>query len=67
MILSLRDIQRSFWALSSGETLELLETNYKGLDESEVKRRRALFGRNAFEEKRRLSRLAIFLGQFKSP
>jgi len=67
MILSPRDIQRSFWALSAGETLELLETNYKGLDESEVARRRALFGRNAFEEKRRLSRLAIFLSQFKSP
>ncbi|MDP3947154.1 MAG: HAD-IC family P-type ATPase [bacterium] len=67
MILSPRDIQRSFWALSAGEALELLETSYKGLGDAEAKRRRALFGFNAFLEKRRPSHLAIFLGQFRSP
>lgn len=67
MILSPRDIQRSFWALSAGETLELLETSYKGLDNGEVARRRTIFGSNTFPEKRGPSRLTIFLGQFKSP
>jgi len=60
-------LQRSFWALPIGEVLDILETTRSGLLEDEAKERRLLFNKNILPHKKNLSKLRIFLRQFKSP
>ena len=63
-----KDITRkSFWALKVSEVLDLLETTADGLAQEEVKERLKMFGYNDIKEQKRLTRLKIFLNQFKSP
>ncbi|MBZ9577857.1 HAD-IC family P-type ATPase [Patescibacteria group bacterium] len=55
-------------SLSWREVVEKLKSDYKdGLDEKEVKERREKFGRNLLPKEKSLSKLEIFLEQFKSP
>ncbi|MCP6717957.1 MAG: HAD-IC family P-type ATPase [Patescibacteria group bacterium] len=58
-----------FWHnLKIKEIEKILRTNIvKGLDEKDVKLRQLEFGKNKLPEEKPLSRLAIFLEQFKSP
>ena len=60
-------IKKSFWALKTGDVLDLLETTQEGLSEEEVRERLKIFGKNEIAEKKRAARLKIFLNQFKSP
>jgi len=60
-------IAKSFWALKTSEVLDLLETTNEGLTEEEVKERLKIFGKNEISEKKRITRLKIFLNQLKSP
>jgi len=58
----------SWHSLSWREAIEKLKTDSKdGLNEKEVKDRREKFGRNLLPEKKPLSKIRIFLQQFKSP
>lgn len=55
-------------SLSWREAIEKLKSDSKnGLDEKKVKERREKFGRNLLPEEKPLSKLKIFLEQFKSP
>ena len=68
MIFTKDVIKKSFWALKSGEVLDLLETTNEGLSEEEVLERRELFGINKIAaEKRSSLKLRIFFNQCKSP
>jgi len=60
-------IQKSFWALTISETLEALETNQKGLMETEALAREKIFEKNQLPQRTRIAKLRIFLDQFKSP
>lgn len=60
-------LKRSFWALPVGEVLDVLETTREGLNEEEIKERQALLRKNVLPRGPRLSRLEIFVRQFKSP
>lgn len=60
-------VKKPFWALPTQETLQLLKSSPQGLTAEEAERRLALFGRNAFGKKQRLTKLKIFISQFKSP
>lgn len=60
-------IREPFWSLSPEETLAALQSAPSGLSAEEAGRRLKFFGPNAVEEKVRLTRLSIFLRQFKSP
>ena len=53
--------------LTIKECLKALKVTPKGLDEKEVERRQRKYGLNKLPEAKRLSRLAIFLEQFKNP
>src|SRR3989344_1701819 len=68
MIFTKDVIKKSFWALKSGEVLDLLETTNEGLSEEEVLERRELFGINKIAaEKKSSLKLRIFFNQCKSP
>ena len=54
-------------ALSVEEVLKKLKTTRQGLSNEEFKKRLKRFGPNKLPEEKPLSRLAIFLDQFKSP
>jgi len=54
-------------ALSVEEVLKKLKTTRQGLSNEEFKKRLKHFGPNKLPEEKPLSRLAIFLDQFKSP
>ena len=55
-------------SLSWKEVVEKLESDSKGgLNQKEVEKRREKFGRNLLPEEKPLSRVRIFLEQFKSP
>lgn len=60
-------LQRSFWALPMGETLDILETTRSGLAEEEKKERRLIFKKNVLPQRKSLSKIKILLQQFKSP
>lgn len=57
----------SWHSLSIQEVFERLSSSEAGLSYAEVKRRFLKFGPNMLPKKKRLMRLHIFLGQFKSP
>lgn len=55
-------------SLSWIEAVEKLKSDFKdGLNEKEAKERRGKFGRNLLPEEKPLSKIRIFLQQFKSP
>lgn len=59
---------RRWHALSLAEALRAVESNENGgLSVEEAQRRQERFGPNALPEPAHRSRLAVFLGQFKSP
>ena len=60
-------INRSFWALSKGEVLTILETSFNGLDEDDVLERQKIFGKNSLPKRSRLDAFRILLRQFESP
>ena len=63
-----KEIQKkSFWALKTGEVLDLLETTNEGLSENEVQERIKIFGKNEISEQQKITKLKIFFNQFKSP
>lgn len=63
-----RDIlKRSFWALPLGEVLDTLETTKSGLTEEEAEERRTLFKKNSLPPRTKLTKVSIFLRQFRSP
>lgn len=53
-------------ALTIDETLQMLQSDVKGLKQDEVTRRQNEFGKNILQEER-VSRLSILLRQFRSP
>jgi P-type Ca2+ transporter type 2C len=54
--------------ISWEKTVKILESDHvKGLNEKEVKKRRNEFGSNLLPKKKSLSKVRIFLAQFKSP
>ena len=59
--------QKSFWAIKSGDVLDLLETTNEGLSEDEVRERIKIFGKNEISEKKKITKIKIFLSQFKNP
>lgn len=59
--------QKSFWAIKSGDVLDLLETTNEGLSEDEVQERIKIFGKNEISEQKKITRIKIFLSQFKNP
>lgn len=59
--------QKAFWSLTTRETLTELTTIKNGLSQKEAERRLKSFGENVFEKTKRITKLHIFLGQFKSP
>ncbi len=67
MAISEKITEKSFWALKSGEVLDLLETTNDGLSEDEIKSRTKLFGKNEIAREVRITRIKLFLRQFKSP
>jgi len=56
-----------FWAISTDETLEVLETSKDGLGELSVKERREQFGKNSLPKEKRGLKIKILLRQFKNP
>lgn len=60
-------VKHSFWALPVDEVFEILQTSGAGLDESEILKRRKIFGLNELADDGAKSRLGIFAAQFKSP
>ncbi len=57
----------SWHSLSVRQVLKKLSSSKNGLSAEEVKKRLAKFGPNALPQKKRFTRLGIFLSQFKSP
>lgn len=58
---------KSFWALRTGEALELLETTHEGLSEEEIQERKKVFGKNEIAEQKRITKLKLLLNQFANP
>ncbi|MDP3729599.1 MAG: HAD-IC family P-type ATPase [bacterium] len=60
--------KKSFWALTTSETLDLFETTRDGLLQEDVVEREALFGKNVIaQEKKIFGKLRILFDQIKSP
>lgn len=53
--------------LTAAETLKHLHSSERGLSEREAAARRKIYGRNVLPREKKLSRLKIFLSQFRSP
>jgi magnesium-transporting ATPase (P-type) len=58
---------RAWHSVSPDQALNLLKVDEAGLDAGEVEVRRAVFGPNVLPRRERVSVLAIYLRQFKSP
>ena len=65
--MDLDTIKRPFWALSPADSINILETTHRGLSNEEVQQRLKFFGGNIFKKTKRITKLRIFLSQFKSP
>ena len=59
--------QKSFWAVKTGDVLDLLETTSEGITGEEVADRQKLFGMNKIAEQGKTPRLKILLSQFTNP
>ena len=57
----------TFWSLPAEEVLEKLASRPMGLSEAEAKDRLRRYGPNLLKPRRRITGLALFLSQFKSP
>lgn len=57
----------SLYQSPTDRVLKVLETSESGLRERDAEARRALFGPNEFEAKRRIRPVALFVSRFKSP
>lgn len=55
-----------FHAMKAEEAMQTLESSLQGLSEEEAESRLKKFGPNELREKKRITALSIFLGQFKS-
>ena len=61
-------IEKKWHSISWEEVISLLKTDpSKGLNEKEARERRKKWGFNSLPEKEPLSKVKIFLEQFKSP
>ncbi len=60
-------IPEKYWETETGDLLQRLETSLSGLTEIEVETRLSEFGHNILRKKKKLTRLSLFLNQFKSP
>jgi len=56
---------KNWHAISSEEIMEALKTSQQGLTKDEVERRLQEFGYNELKERKKVTALQIFLGQFK--
>ncbi|WP_199749345.1 cation-transporting P-type ATPase [Exiguobacterium sp. SH0S7] len=64
----MRDVQTDeYWSRPSIDLIQALDSSTHGLSSTEAKRRQVEFGLNALAKERRFTRLALLLGQFKSP
>lgn len=59
--------KKSFWSFTTDKTLEVLKTKRTGLSEQEAKKRLIETGPNELKEYKRITKLRIFINQFKSP
>jgi Ca2+-transporting ATPase len=57
----------AFWSEHIEEVLSYLHTQKEGLSAEEARVRLKEYGANAIEQRRRVTKLNIFFGQFKSP
>ncbi len=67
MPVSLDSIKKKFWTLTPEQTYEVLGVSEDGLSDEEAKRRLGVFGPNTISSKAPITRLVIFLSQFKNP
>lgn len=67
MAFSRETIREPVWAMRKDEVLAAFETSVHGLSDREIKKRLEMFGPNIIAERRRLSRVRLFLRQCKSP
>jgi len=58
-------LSKNWHAISSEEIMETLKTRQQGLTKEEVERRLQEFGFNELKERKKVTALQIFLGQFK--
>ncbi|MBN2334022.1 cation-translocating P-type ATPase [Candidatus Bathyarchaeota archaeon] len=58
--------ERKYYSLAVKEALRVLETDEKGLSESEARSRLERYGLNELTEKKQVTPIEIFLDQFKS-
>jgi len=58
--------QQNYYSLDQDKIFSLLNTNKKGLTESEVLKRLNKYGPNALTAKKKISAFQIYLGQFKN-
>lgn len=59
-------VNSEFHAVKAEEAMQTLESSLQGLSEEEAESRLKKFGPNELREKKRITALSIFLGQFKS-
>lgn len=67
MAITSETLAKKFWSLTAAETLTALETTDGGLMSAEAVRRQKTFGKNDIGSGQTLTRLSIFLSQFKNP
>src|SRR4030042_3016716 len=61
------DSKPKYWAMSSNELLEQLQSSPQGLTETEAELRLKKYGPNILRAPQELTPLKLFLNQFKSP
>ena len=61
------DSKPKYWAMSSNELLEQLQSSPQGLTETEAELRLKKYGPNILRARQELTPLKLFLNQFKSP
>lgn len=59
--------KKLFWSFTTDQTLKVLKTKKEGLSEQEAKKRLKEVGPNELKEHKRITKLRIFINQFKSP
>lgn len=67
MAITSETLTKKFWALTATEALQALEVTDGGLTSAEATQRQKVFGRNDIGSGPTLTRLSIFLSQFKNP
>ncbi len=67
MAVSFDTLKKPFWAMSAEDVQTALDTSDNGLSQGEAARRITVFGENKIAEHAAITKLTIFLRQFKSP